>query len=154
MYDVKWIRENPEIFDKELARRGLSNISKNILDIDVKHRKSLTELQEMQKRRNDVSMEISKIKKSGGNADNLIAEIASIKDKMAKEEENVKIFSEELNNILSGIPNYPAPEVPDGKDETANKLIRTIGEPRKFDFEPKEHDALGEKLKMMESLHN
>ena len=150
MYDVKWIRENPEIFDKELAKKGLKDVSKPILDIDVKHRKSLTNLQEMQKLRNDVSMQISKLKRDGKDADELIQEVANIKDKMAQEEENVKNYAAELNALLCSIPNYPAPDVPVGADETANKVIRTIGEPRKFDFEPKEHDALGEALKMMD----
>ncbi|MGD9638775.1 MAG: serine--tRNA ligase [Alphaproteobacteria bacterium] len=150
MYDVKWIRENPEVFDKELARRGLKDVSQPILDLDIQHRKALTNLQEMQKMRNDLSMEISKAKKSGGNADELIAKVADIKDNMAKEEENVKELSEKLTKILSNIPNYLAPEVPFGKDDNDNKVIRTIGEPRTFDFEPKEHDTLGEALKMMD----
>lgn len=150
MYDLRWIRENAAVFEQALAKRGLTDVSHDVLAIDVKHRQSLTSLQEMQKQRNELSMQISQVKKSGGSADDLIAKVADLKAQMVIEEEKVKQLGTELNNILLNIPNYPAAEVPLGKDETANKLIRTFGEPRSFNFQPKEHDTLGEALGMMD----
>jgi seryl-tRNA synthetase len=107
-----------------------------------------TELQEQQARRNALSKEIGRMRAQGGDAAAAIAEVASLKDALQSGEERLRALSVELEAELAGIPNFLAEGVPDGDDEDANVLIRRWGEPRVFDFTPKEHDDLGAPLGM------
>jgi seryl-tRNA synthetase len=153
MHDLKWIRENPAEFDKGLARRGLPPMSPAILTLDEERRGNTTKLQEMQARRNAASKEIGKAKGKGGDpakADALMAEVAALKDQIAAGEQRERELDEEMRTLLAGIPNIPAPDVPDGKDEHDNVEVRRVGEPRKFNFEPKQHYELGEALGLMD----
>src|SRR3974390_1811427 len=111
MHDLKWIREQPADFDGGLARRGLEPLSPAILKLDEERRANTTALQEMQARRNAASKEIGKAKGKGGdpaNANALIAEVASLKDRIGKGEEQERKFDEEIRNLLAGIPNLLA----------------------------------------------
>lgn len=152
MFDIKWIRENPETFDNGLKRRGLKPLSAELLKLDEKRRKHLTELQEMQQRRNQASKDIGKAMaaKDQATADKLKGEVASLKDKLQSGEEEERRLNEELERALAVIPNLPLDDVPDGKDENDNKLVRTVGEPPKFDFAPKQHFEIGEALGLMD----
>ena len=150
MYDIKWIRENPEQFDKGLTRRGLQPRSAEVLDMDKKYRACQTDLQDMQSRRNDLSRQISEIKRSGGDAEVLMHEVGSLKRAMAETEEEVRVWCEKIETFLAALPNAPADDVPDGPDESYNVEIRRWGEPRAFDFKPLEHDELGTKLGQMD----
>jgi seryl-tRNA synthetase len=156
MHDLKWIREHPADFDKGLARRGLEPISPAILKLDEERRANTTALQEMQARRNAASKEIGKAKGKGGDpakAEALMAEVASLKDRIAKGEEQERKFDEDMRNRLAAIPNLLAPEVPDGEDETGNQEIRKWGKPHDFKkegFEPTQHFEIGEALGLMD----
>lgn len=150
MYDIKWIRENPDLFDKAMERRGLKPVSAKVLDLDKKHRACQTDLQDMQTRRNDLSRQIADLKKTGGDAEVLMHEVSAIKRAMADTEEDVRGLCDKIDEILSALPNRPADDVPDGLDEESNVEIRRWGEPRQFDFTPLEHDELGVKLGMID----
>ncbi|MBM3546596.1 MAG: serine--tRNA ligase [Alphaproteobacteria bacterium] len=150
MIDLKQLRDDPAAFDRALKRRGLEASSSRLLEFDVKRRQVQTELQTLQARRNEASKEIGKLKREGGNADALMAEIAAIKDRVPALEAEDKALSEELERLLAIIPNLPAADVPDGKDEEANACIRTVGERRNFAFTPKEHFDVGEGLGLMD----
>ncbi len=150
MYDIKWIRENPEQFDKGLTRRGLPPRSAEVLDMDKKYRACQTDLQDMQSRRNDLSRQISEIKRTGGDAEVLMHEVGSLKRAMAETEEEVRAWCEKIETFLAALPNAPADDVPDGPDDSYNVEIRRWGEPRAFDFKPLEHDELGVKLGQMD----
>lgn len=150
MYDIKWIRENPEQFDKGLTRRGLQPRSAEVLDMDKKYRACQTDLQDMQSRRNDLSRQISEIKRTGGDAEVLMHEVGSLKRAMAETEEEVRAWCEKIETFLAALPNAPADDVPDGPDESYNVEVRRWGEPRAFDFKPLEHDELGVKLGQMD----
>ena len=150
MYDIKWIRENPEQFDKGLTRRGLQPRSADVLDMDKKYRACQTDLQDMQSRRNDLSRQISEIKRTGGDAEVLMHEVGSLKRAMAETEEEVRAWCEKIETFLAALPNAPADDVPDGPDDSYNVEIRRWGEPRAFDFKPLEHDELGVKLGQMD----
>ncbi len=150
MYDIKWIRENPAEFDKGLERKGLAPRSAEVLELDRKYRASQTDLQEMQSRRNDLSRQVAEVKKNGGDAEVLMHEVGALKRGMADMEEDGRLLSEQIDRLLSSLPNRPADDVPDGADETSNVEIRRWGELRKFDFKPLEHDELGAKLGMMD----
>ena len=146
MHDLRWIREAPDDFDAAMTRRGLASSSAQILDLDGRRRRAQTALQEMQARRNEASKAIGQKKRTGEPADDLMAEVAELKEKMTAAEEEERGVGEELEALLAGLPNVLAPEVPDGPDESANETLRTWGEKRHYDFTPKEHFDLGEGL--------
>jgi len=152
MFDLKLIRENPEAFDKALARRGEEARSEEILDLDSKNRALATEAQAAQARRNEASKLIGKAKAQGNEdeAQSLMAEVSKLKSKLADLEEQERAVAETLNHLLMSLPNMIHDDVPDGDSEDDNIEVRTWGAPSKFDFEAKEHDALGEKLGLMD----
>jgi seryl-tRNA synthetase len=150
MHDLRFIREQPDAFDRGLTRRGLSPMSADILDLDAKRRAAQTAMQEMQQRRNEASKEIGAAKKSGADASALVAEVQSLKDRMAEVESEERGHGEALKRILESLPNLPADDIPDGADEKSNREERKAGTPRGFDFEAKEHFDLGEGLGLMD----
>ncbi len=152
MHDIKFIRENPAAFDLGLKRRGLNAMSKEILALDQDWRGATQRLQEMQSQRNDASKKIGQAKaaKNEAEAQRLMAEVAALKEEVPATELRVRESEEALNELLSSIPNLPAADVPDGPDETANKEIRRVGEPRAMNFAAKQHFDLGEALKLMD----
>ncbi len=150
MHDIKFIRENPAVFDAGLARRGLDPLSARIVEIDQRRRAAQTEFQALQARRNEASRQIGMVKKQGGDATPLMDEVALLKDRIAAAEAEDKGAGEEIDRLLMSLPNLPAAEVPDGRDETANVELRRVGQPRAFDFAPLEHDAIGDKLGLMD----
>lgn len=150
MYDIKWIRDNPEAFDNGLKRRGFKPYADEVLALDRKYRSVQTDLQEMQSRRNELSRQVAEVKRNGGDADVLMHEVGALKRSMADADEEVGHICEQINKILETLPNQPADDIPDGLDDTTNREIRRWGEPRKFDFKPLEHDELGVRLGMMD----
>ena len=150
MHDLRWIREQPEDFDRALARRGLEAQSAEILELDRKRRAAQTELQELQTRRNEASKEIGKRKGQGQDADDLIAEVAGIKDRMAALEEEERSGGAALDDLLAGLPNVLDPAVPDGPDESANQEVAVWGDKPERNFASKQHFELGEELALMD----
>jgi len=154
MHDIKWIRDNPAAFDAALARRKLPPVSGELQKLDEQRREIVTRLQEFQSRRNAASKDIGKAKgaKDNATADRLMAEVATLKDDIAKGEEAERGVDAKIRGVLEVIPNLPLAEVPDGADEHGNKLVRTVGEPTKFAWtnKPKQHFEIGEELGLMD----
>lgn len=150
MFDLRWIRENPETFDAGMARRGIAPVAEHVIKLDAARRETQTQLQELQTRRNEASKSIGMAKKNGEPADALIAEVAEIKSRMTTLEEAEKVSGEELDGILAGLPNLLRADIPDGADESDNVCLRTVGELRNFEFEPKQHFEIGEALGFMD----
>lgn len=150
MHDLRFIRENPDAFDKGLGRRGLTPASAEILELDVQRRAAQTAMQEMQQRRNEASKLIGAAKKTGEDAADLIAEVQSIKDRMDTAEKDERARAAALKEILETLPNLPADDVPDGADEDANREERIVGEAPRMNFDAREHFDLGEALGMMD----
>ena len=150
MHDIKKIRENPSDLDKLLAKRKHPPVSSQIIELDEKNREIIGELQVIQEERNTKSKLIGEYAANGKNdeASKLKAEVTSLKDKMQELENSQREKQEELNTILSSLPNNPADDVPVG-DESLNKEIKLEGNKKEFSFNPKEHDELGENLNMM-----
>ncbi len=150
MHDIKKIRENPSDLDELLAKRKHPPVSNQIIELDEKNRKIIGELQVIQEERNTKSKLIGEYAANGKNdeAAELKAEVASLKDKMQDLENSQREKQEELNTVLSSLPNNPADDVPVG-DESLNKEIKLEGTKKEFSFTPKEHDELGENLNMM-----
>ena len=150
MHDIRYIRENPKDFNKALKRRGLGAESAKILVIDEKHRGAITELQELQQKRNTLSSEIGEIKKNKGDATAKMDEVTKLKEKMTSLEDETHKYSDEVNQLLLELPNILDSEVPDGEDESANQELRSVGDKASFSFTPKDHVAIGEGLGMMD----
>jgi len=155
MHDLRWIRENPEEFDGGLARRGLPPCAEAVLTLDRAWRTQETLVQETQAHRNQIAREIGFAKKQGGDAAALLHEaqldtIAALKEAEARAAVAAAGVRNELDALLASLPNLPAPEVPDGPDETANKELRRQGEPPSFNFVPLPHEAIGNKLGLMD----
>jgi seryl-tRNA synthetase len=149
MFDVKWIRENPEAFDRGRARRNLSPLSAEIVALDAKRRAAQTSWQEMQARRNELSKQIGQLKSKGQDASAVMAEVAGLKDKMAEAEASEQALAKELEAILATQPNLPADDVPEGLDEKSNREERVVGGKPNFAFAPKQHFEIGEGLGLM-----
>jgi len=149
MHDIQLIRKDPEAFDRALKRRGLKPASAEILKMDADRRATQTAMQEAQARRNDLSKQIGDIKRTGGNADGLMQEVADLKDRLAELENRARLQDKAFEEHLSFIPNRPADDVPDGKDEKDNKEVRRVGMPRDIK-NPKQHFDLGEDLGLMD----
>jgi len=152
MHDIKWIRENPDAFDRGLARRGLPPESKRLLAIDERRRAVIGKLEHAQARRNAASKEIgeAKKKKDEAAAAKLMAEVAELKAAIPAMEAEEKSVSDELEKALAQIPNLPLPEVPDGTDEHGNVEHHKFGAKRDYAFAPKQHFELGEALGQMD----
>ena len=144
MLDLRWIRSNPDDFDRALARRNIPPAASAILALDEKRRAAQTAFQEVQSRRKELSKAIGQAKGKGEDAAGLMAEVEGLKDKAAAAEAEEKTAAEDIDALLAGFPNILADDVPDGDDESANVEIRRHGEPRAFDFEPQDHVAVGE----------
>jgi seryl-tRNA synthetase len=151
MHDLKFIRENPEAFDKGLARRNLAPRAQELLALDEQARKIMTALQDLQARRNAASKAIgaAKAKKDEAEAARLMAEVEAIKRDMPAAEAEEARLKGELDAILAAVPNLPADDVPVGGDENGNVEVRRIGEPRAI-AGAREHFDLGEALGLMD----
>ena len=150
MHDIKKIRENPSDLDELLAKRKHPPVSNQIIELDEKNREIIGELQVIQEERDAKSKLIGEYaaKEKNDEAAKLKAEVTSLKDKMQELENSQREKQEELNTVLSSLPNNPADDVPVG-DESLNKEIKLEGNKKEFTFTPKEHDELGENLNMM-----
>ncbi len=152
MFDIKWIRDNADAFDASLQRRGLAPQAAALVALDDKRRATLTALQDAQSRRNAASKEIGKAKgaKDEATAARLMAEVADLKDTIAKGEDDERKLDAEIKAALEVIPNLPRADVPDGADETGNVEVRRVGTPARLDFTPKQHFEIGEALGLMD----
>jgi len=153
--DIKWIRENQESFIEGLSNRGFDDpraTLNRVLALDEQRRKTIQRLQEAQARRNAASKEIgnAKAKKDESTAKRLMDEVASLKTSIQEGEAEEKRLDDTLGTLLANIPNHPVSDVPVGPDATANKVLREVGKPKKFAFQPKQHFELGEALGLMD----
>ncbi len=150
MHDIAYIRANPQAFDAALARRGADPVADRIIALDAKKREASTKVQQAQSRRNDASKAIGQAMGQGDKdkAEALKAEVAEIKASMPQWEDAASAAGSELDDLLATLPNLPADDVPDGKDEADNVEVHQWGKKRAFDFEPKEHADLGPALGM------
>jgi seryl-tRNA synthetase len=150
MHDIKFIRDNAAAFDAGLARRDLPAMAADILAMDAAWRALTTEKQVLQQRRNQASKEIGQLKSKGAPADDLIKEVADIKDKMQQLDDAERTAGEDLEKRLASLPNLPFDDVPRGMDESENVEMRREGVIKAFDFQPIDHVDLGENLGQMD----
>lgn len=149
MLDIKWIRENPQEFDRALVKRNMPKYTEEILELDKKRRELITLIQELQHARKEKSKQLGMMQdKAGPEFARVKVDVEHINQKL---EELTKIYDEnnQLDYILDRIPNLPEEEVPFGTDESSNKLIKTIGEPKKI-IDAKQHFEIGEAIGLMD----
>ncbi len=162
MYDIKWLREHIDVFERGLIRRGMPDeprkeLLANILRLDEERRAAILAFEQAQAQRNAASKQIGEAKKARdeARAAALMAEVAALKTDMPKLEAAAKRAEEALNGpggLLAQMPNTPfeEPEVPTGADEHANVEHHLFGEKPALSFPPKQHFELGEALGMMD----
>ena len=156
MLDIRWIRDNQGAFLKGLNDRGFEPppeaLLEQILDLDEERRAAIQDLQDAQARRNAASKDIGRAKagKDEAEAKRLMDEVAALKSRIQEGEEKERTLDKKLLDLLAGIPNLPADDVPVGADEKANVELRKVGEPGKFSFQPKQHFEIGEALGLMD----
>jgi seryl-tRNA synthetase len=150
MHDIRAIRDDPAAFDAALARRALPAQGEWLVALDERRRRTTAAAQDAQTRRNDLSKQIgqAKAQKDEGRATALMAEVADLKARLPQLEEEERAIGAELDAALAAIPNRAAADVPEGKDEDDNRLVSEWGTPRAFDFDVREHDAIGPALGM------
>jgi len=150
MFDIKWIRENPDALDVGMARRGLEPQSAVLIDLDRRYRQAIMSAQDIQAARNRLSKQIGAAKACGDDASEIIANVSKSKVTQAKAEKELESISAELDVVLSGLPNIPMDDVPDGDTEDDSVEVRRWGQPTSFDFEAKDHVDIGAALAMMD----
>jgi len=144
MLDLGFIRENPDAVKKAIRDKGEKADIDAILELDKKRRALIKQVEELRAERNRTSKEISALKKSSDSeaqekAGELIGSMKKVSDDIKGIEGGLSDIEEELNKGLLWVPNIPAPDVPVGKDESSNEVIKTWGKRKEFSFEPKPH---------------
>ena len=152
MHDIRFIRDNPDAFDRGLERRGLAPQAARLIALDEKRRARFKPPRPRRRGRNAASKEIGEAKKSKNEAkaQDLLAEVAALKESIPALEAEERKTTEELNHALAEIPNLPLDEVPDGKDSNDNVEHHRFGAKRDYAFTPKQHFDLGEALGQMD----
>jgi seryl-tRNA synthetase len=152
--DLKRIREDTQFVRDRLSRRAkpeaLENVDK-VLQLDGERRALITQVEAARARRNEVSPQVGRLKQAGQHeeAEQLMAEMRELGDQMKASEARLADLEGRVRDLLLNIPNLPEAEVPEG-DESHNQLVRTWGEERAFDFEPRPHWEIGERLGILD----
>ena len=151
MLDMKRIRECPDDIRAGLKARGAeTEVVDGVLELDRERRELLTEVEAKKSERNRVSKEIGKLKKNGEDTSDVQLAMRELGAKIAALDEDVRAIDGRLHELVLTIPNVPSPTTPVGLDESANRTVRTEGEKKTFDFEPKGHVELGEALGILD----
>ena len=143
MLDPKRLRSELDQIAAQLARRGFSLDTARIETLETRRKALQGEVQELQNQRNVKSKAIGKAKAAGEDIAPIKAEVAAFADRLKAMDAELESLQAELREMALGIPNLPDASVPDGRDENANRVERRWGEPRAFDFAPKDHVDLG-----------
>jgi seryl-tRNA synthetase len=154
MIDPKLLRSNIDEVARQLGRRGYSLDILAINTLEQQRKQVQMEVQDLQKKRNELAKQIGQAKAKGKDKDEDIAILMSmaqaIPEMLKKRDADLYLIQNNLDEHLLSLPNMPHASVPDGKDENDNQEIRRWGEPKKFDFTPKDHVDLGAALGMMD----
>lgn len=149
MLDIKLMRKEPERVARAVGRRGKEIDMQPFLTADEKHREVIAQIEELQSQRNAKSKEVGQRKRNGESADDLMAEVSAINEKIKVLDESKDALEKEVRDFVVSIPNMPADDIPDGGEDDY-RVERVWGEPRKFDFEPKAHWDLGVDLDILD----
>jgi seryl-tRNA synthetase len=150
MLDLKFVRSNPEIVKEALKKRNSTLSLDEFLRHEEERRKILFDVEALKAKRNSVSEEVGRRKKSGEEAEELILEMREVGQQIKALEDQLTDIEKKMETVLYEIPNIPHVSVPVGKDEADNVQVRAWGTPRTFEFEPLPHYEIGEKLDILD----
>lgn len=150
MLDLKLIRSDPERVKAALARRGAADTIDELLALDERRRELLPEIEAARSRRRQASEQIGAAKKSGEDGSAAIAEVRELKAELERMETELGEVEEKRDLIASRLPNIPDPDSPDGFTDEDAVILREVGTPPAFDFEPKDHLELAEAGSMID----
>jgi seryl-tRNA synthetase len=150
MLDLKLLRQDVDAVTANLARRGFVFDRAAFVALESERKSLQVEVEASRQARNDKSKAIGQAKAAGKDIEPLRREVGELGEKLATGETRLEEITLALENLLHGVPNLLHADVPSGRDETANVEVRRVGEPRRFDFEPRDHQAIGEGLGMLD----
>jgi seryl-tRNA synthetase len=150
MLDLRLIREQPDAVQRGLVTRGGAELVPVILAADADRRRLVTEVETLKAERNRTSEAVGQAKRRGENPEAVMARMREVSDRIKALDAEVKQGDERMEQLLVQLPNLPHPSVPVGEAEDDNVETSRWGEPRRFAFEPKTHDVLGEALGILD----
>ncbi|MBN2683659.1 MAG: serine--tRNA ligase [Pontiellaceae bacterium] len=146
MLDIRFIRENAEAVKTAMRNRNADVDVDAVLELDSRRRAIVTDAEELKAERNRISKSIGLMIKEGKDPEEIKAQVREMGDKISALDEELREVDAQLRDGLLLIPNMPSATTPVGADETANPVVRSWGEKKTFDFEPKPHWDLGAEL--------
>ncbi len=150
MHDIRFIRENKELFDKGMKDRRIHPCADEILFIDNTVRQNKTKIQTLQNERKLIAKEMASLKPNDDQYEKLKNKGHDIKHKIHVLEKQKNEAQDKLNNFLTTLPNILEVDVPHGESEDDNQIIRIVGKPKEFDFDVRSHYDIGESLGLMD----
>ena len=155
MLDLGFVRSNLELVEAKLRARGAdpAALLGDFRALDQSRRETITTSERLKARRNELSQQVGALKKAGQDATAVMEETRALKDQLDEFDKAAASLDERMRLALSSIPNLTRDEVPAGLSEADNKTVKTWGEKRSFDFEPKPHWEIGEALGILDLEH-
>jgi seryl-tRNA synthetase len=153
MLDVHFVRANLDLVRQKLEQRGFDlELLSKFSELDERRRALVRNRDDLNARRNSESQEIGKLMKGGqkDQAESRRAAVRQLGDQIAAAEADLNTVESDLDTLLSTVPNLPHDSVPVGRDESANQIVNTWGEPPQFDYEPKDHVDIATGLGMLD----
>ena len=150
MLDLKFIRENPGTVNDAIKSRGLSLDIAPLLELDKERRELLLQYESLRGQQNKASEKIAQLKREKMGAAPILSEMKIVSQKIEEIEHKVGEIDEKISIFLTNIPNIPDKNVPIGKPPEANKQVKEWGELKKFNFKPRNHIEIGEKLDILD----
>ena len=150
MLEIKFLRQNLKDVRKAMEARGAAIDLDSFEKTDSRRRKMLQEIEKLRHRRNSVSDQIAELKKAGKDAEKLVSDMREVSGRIKTLDKTLADVENEVAAFLLEIPNLPHESVPVGQDERDNPLIRQVGIPPEFDFEPLPHWTIGSNLSILD----
>ena len=150
MLDLKLIRSDPERVKAALARRGAADGVEELLALDARRRELLPEIEDAQAERKTLSKQVGEAKQRGEQAEELVASVQGLKETIEAGKAELEKVEAELGRVAKALPNLPDPDAPDGMTEEDAAVLREVGEPPSFDFEPRDHLEIGTELGLID----
>ncbi len=148
MLDIAFIRANPDVIKEGIRKKRMKMDVDELLAVDEEARKLRAQVESLRADRNRLSKEIPKLK--GGEKDNAVSQVKSVKDSLSATEPKLKEVEERFEKLMLLVPSPPLPEVPEGESDDDNVEVRRFGEPPNFDFPIKDHLELAESLDIVD----
>jgi len=152
MLDLGFVRGNLEIVEEKLRARGAdpNALLGDFRKLDQSRREAITASEQLKARRNELSQQVGALKRASQDATAVMDETRALKDQLDELDKNAAFLDDQMRLALASIPNLTRDEVPTGKSEENNQVVKTWGEKRTYDFEPKPHWELGEQLGILD----